>query len=104
MQANLHAGSDDDTTEDDAPRRTRGRPSRHAAKRPVRQRRLPYAEDSSRGSGRGGSGEDGLSLTSFLAMIANAAVSVDGLKRVGASLCGTCSSHACLVHGKGKES
>lgn len=60
----------------------RPRTSKHVAKRPMRQRTLPFAEDSSRNSRRGGSAEGGLSLTSFLAMIANAAVSVDGLKRV----------------------
>ena len=83
-----NGGSESTSTEDDAqqPRRTRrmaarASASKAAARRSVRQRKVPTSRDEMSipaASERLGVSEGG----SFLAMIANAAVSVDGLRRV----------------------
>lgn len=83
-----NGGSESTSTEDEAqqPRRTRrmvarASASKAAARRSVRHRKAPLQRDEGpvpAGSERSGVSEGG----SFLAMIANAAVSVDGLRRV----------------------
>lgn len=90
-----HNGSDSTSQESSPPATRRRRPSAKALassqtsgkKKQLRQKRLPFAEGAFRGMGDfassafEGSG-DGMASGSFLAIIANAAVAVDGLKRV----------------------
>lgn len=86
LQAN-NGGSEETSTEEEAPkpRRARRLAARTSASKPTvkrggRQRRQPFSRETaaSGASERAGLSEGG----SFLAMIANAAVSVDGLRRV----------------------